>query len=286
MKYPKQRILFTVKDISHACGVSRTTLIRMEECGFLTPYRIDSKTGYRYYDANNIAQIGQYQLLQTFGLSRKEITDFYFQRIDTEDFLKVQRQKINRLQRLLSKLEIRYHRSNNPPLSFAELPEVTCYCKATQDISPEDFETFTYNTYQKMIKEGFQVDGSEPIFVILPDNLHTTSIKNEGQSGVTICIPVIPPSVPSPNLKTFPACYAFTLIGYGDYSIIPSLFEQLWNEVSARNLKPIGPERLLALVAPYVGEHISPEHFCFECVVPVERIGSDMDLNKPDSNKC
>ena len=39
MKFPEERKLFTVKDVSRACGVSRASLIRMEKSGFLKPYR-------------------------------------------------------------------------------------------------------------------------------------------------------------------------------------------------------------------------------------------------------
>ena len=41
MKYPEERYLFTIREAARACGVGRTTLLRMEECGFLTPYHIE-----------------------------------------------------------------------------------------------------------------------------------------------------------------------------------------------------------------------------------------------------
>ena len=45
MIFPEERKLFTVKDVSRACGVSRATLIRMEESGFLTPHHVNPDTG-------------------------------------------------------------------------------------------------------------------------------------------------------------------------------------------------------------------------------------------------
>ena len=88
MRYPEKRKLFTIKEISHACGVSRATLIRMEEDGFFRPYWIDPDTGYRYYDTQNVAAVGQDQRLHTIGLSRKEIADLYLEREDSESFSK------------------------------------------------------------------------------------------------------------------------------------------------------------------------------------------------------
>ena len=118
MKYPEERFLFTIKEVAHACGISRTTLLRMEESGFLAPYRINEKTGYRYYDAQNIAQIGQYQLLQELELTRSEIIDIYYQNIDISEFVRTQREKVNRLQRLLNTLEMRSTQSKNNKFSL------------------------------------------------------------------------------------------------------------------------------------------------------------------------
>ena len=61
MKIPEKRVLFSMKEITNACGVSRSTLLRMEEDGFLKPYKIDPESGYRYYDLQNVAAVGQYQ---------------------------------------------------------------------------------------------------------------------------------------------------------------------------------------------------------------------------------
>ena len=101
MVFPERRKLFSIKEAAHACGVSRSTLLRMEEDGFLTPYRVDPNTGYRYYDLQNIATVGQYQRLQEAGLSRKEVADLYYERVDSQKFLEAQRQKLCRMQRFL-----------------------------------------------------------------------------------------------------------------------------------------------------------------------------------------
>ena len=76
MIFPEDQQLFTVSELARACGVSRSTLIRIEECGVLTPYRVDPDTGYRYYNAYNAAQVGQYLHLQLLGLTREEIAAF------------------------------------------------------------------------------------------------------------------------------------------------------------------------------------------------------------------
>ena len=48
------RALFSIKEMSNICGISRTSLLRLEEDGFLTPYHVNHETGYRYYDLLNV----------------------------------------------------------------------------------------------------------------------------------------------------------------------------------------------------------------------------------------
>ena len=51
--------LFQITEAAHACGLSRSTLMRMEEKGLLTPAYIAPESGRRYYDNFNVARILQ-----------------------------------------------------------------------------------------------------------------------------------------------------------------------------------------------------------------------------------
>ena len=90
--------LFTVAEVSKACDISRTSLIRLEESGFFKPHHIDPDTGYRYYDVKNIVEIGRYKRLRTIGLTRNEITDIFHGNTDRVKFLEDMRKKLNDLQ--------------------------------------------------------------------------------------------------------------------------------------------------------------------------------------------
>lgn len=283
MKYPEERYLFTIREAAHACGISRATLLRMEESGFLTPYHIDSITGYRYYDAQNIAQIGQYQLLQELGLTRNEITEFYYQNVDIADFIDNQRNRLNRLQRLLNEIEVRYTSSNNYKTSFVELSEITCYTKTEKNLSFDEGETFAYMVHQDAVKAGHQILGSEPIFALLKSNASGKYDNAHPENEITICIPIVPFDIPSKlshelttepateHLHTFPACHAFSMFGYGDYSTIPELAHRFRQEIASRNIVPLGQPRIITHVAAYVGTHISHDNYCYELVIPCEK---------------
>lgn len=268
MVYPENRRIFTVNEIARACGSSRASLLRMEDDGFLKPYRIDPKTNYRYYDANNAAQVGQYQMLQSLGLTRKEITDYYYGRVDRTAFLAEQRQKLNLMQRRLEELEIRAAKWREPVFSFVDLPELTCYCVTMTVSSVMESATLTYDAYGKCIEEGYQILGAEPLFA-----LRTDEGRAAGESGpyeLTSCIPVVPPPHRDPRLRHFPATRAFSVLASGGYTAIPALYQAFWREMEERGVKSTGPVRVIALVATYAGEHISPEDYCYRIVAPVE----------------
>lgn len=271
MKYPKERTLFTIREAARACGVGRTTLLRMEESGFLTPYRIDEKSGYRYYDAQNIAQIGQYQLLQEFDLTRNEITDVYFQNIDISEFVRTQREKVSRLQRLLNALETRTTQSGDCRFSFIDLPEITCYCKTESNHTLESAETFAYITHQTAIKEGYHMQGQEPLFLFAKSNSPRAFDEEHPDNEITVCIPVVPTDASDSNLQTFPGGHAFSMIGYGEYSVLYDMFRQFREEIATRKLEPVGPPRIITHVATYVGTHISKDDFCYELAIPIRK---------------
>lgn len=272
MNYPEERHLFSISEFSRACGVSRKTLIRMEEDGLLTPLKVNPKTGYRHYDAHNAAEVGQFLLMQKLGLSRSEIADYYYQRGDTGAFLKEQREKLAQMQRVLEELEIRHDASRHFSFSFLDLPETVCYCVSRTVSSPQESEMFFYSAHQQSIMDGYRMNGTEPLFGLSDDEYRTGSEKDLKPRTVTACIPVIPAGSASdaPHLITFPAARAFSGLAYGDYTIIDEFCGRFWDEIDRRDLHPCGRTRFIGLLAPYVNKHTVPNEFCFRLAVPVE----------------
>ncbi len=262
--------LFTIKEISKACGVSRTTLIRMEECGFLKPYRIDENTGYRYYDAYNVSEVGQFLLLQSLGLTKSEIVDYFYQKTDGSSFLNEQRAKLSQMQRLLEEVELRRDTSRQFFFSYVEMPELVCYAKTATLNSMEESEKFFYTTHVESIKAGLQMMGTEALFGLSSNDFHIGDMTSMMPAQTTACIPVKPPRSKNPDLITFPAGHTFSCLAHGDYSIIPEMCIRFWQEVDRRGLTPTGQARFLGLVAPYTGRHIKREKFCYRLMVPVE----------------
>ena len=65
--------LFQITEAAHACGLSRSTLMRMEEKGMLTPAFIAPNSGRRYYDNHNVARILQIEKFKAMGIAIKYV---------------------------------------------------------------------------------------------------------------------------------------------------------------------------------------------------------------------
>ena len=270
MELPKDVHLFTIREFAKVCGISRATLLRMEESGFLKPYAIDPDTGYRYYDAYNAAQVGQYMVFQTLGLTKNEIADWYYQRVDVHEFIKAQKIKLARMQRTLEMLEIRTNPDHPTSFSYINLPELVCYTSTSEVTTPKDIEVFFYRTHGEAMKEGFKMLGTENMFAIRDDNWQSLSIDPTKPHKMTACIPIIPPEKPGPRLLTLPAAQAFSAIAFGPYSVLYDLYKNFWSEVERRGLKPAGQARFIGLSVPFVSKNISPDDYCYRIAIPIE----------------
>ena len=94
--------LFQITEAARACGLSRSTLMRMEE------------KGRRYYDNHNVARILQIEKFKAMGLSAGEIAAYFAHGGEASE--------------LLAALEKRL-RATEPPSTSVQmmtLPAVTC----------------------------------------------------------------------------------------------------------------------------------------------------------------
>ncbi len=270
MQLPDNINFFTTKEFSHACGVSRTSLLRMEESGFLTPHTVDPDTGYRYYDAYNAAQVGQYMILQTLGLSRTEIADWYFQKTDAEAFIKEQRERISSMQRVLNMLELQNDPLHKIKYFYMEMPEITCFCVKEAITTTKDIEELFYRAHGDAIKAGYRLNGTEYMFAVNEENWREPPAIPPKPHEITACIPVINTKKPDPKLFTFPASRGFTAVAYGEYPVVYELCKNFWREIVTRGLKTHGQVRFSGLAAPFVSKFISPNDYCFTITIPVE----------------
>ena len=112
---------FQITEAARACGLSRSTLMRMEERGLLTPVFTAPDSGRRYYDNHNVARIMQIEKFKAMGLGSKEIADYFAQGGEAEVLLEALETRLQDLQRSVEEMRLRAAESESLSVQMMEL---------------------------------------------------------------------------------------------------------------------------------------------------------------------
>lgn len=261
--------LFSIRQAALACNLSRSSLIRLEEKGLLTPAYTDTSNGYRYYDNNNITRILQIQKLQRMGFRPKEIISYYESGGKADELLATLEQKLSVLQQQVAEMRLRSHDVPDMSLSIIEIPETVCCVRKFQGPLIQDKYHASYDFFHECVERGIAL-APEPFFII---NERTDYLKGKLSStpfDSYICMPILPEQAPEDAVH-FPACTALSLLCYGNYNNINEAYLYMGEQICKHGLTPAGYVRAIALVAPYVGKEIDPQRYCSQLVLPVEK---------------
>lgn len=265
--------LLSIRRAARACNLSRSSLIRLEEKGLLTPAYTDAKTGYRYYDTHNICRILQIQKFQQMGFSPEEIRAYYSGSGKADELLATLEQRMHLLQQQVEEMRLRSHDVPDMSLSITKIPETVCCVRKYQGVLVQDKYHASYDFFHECAERGIAL-APKPLFII---NERTDYLEGKITStpyDFHVCIPVLPERAPEDAVH-FPACTALSLLVYGNYSNINEAHLYLGEQLHKRGLTPAGHVRAVALVAPYVGREINPQMYCSQLILPVEE-----DLSK------
>ncbi len=260
--------LFSIRQAARACNLSRSSLIRLEERGLLTPAYTDTRTGYRYYDNNNISRILQIQKFQWMGFSPEEINSYYASGGKADGLLDTLEQKLSALQPQIEEMRLRSHNVPDMSLSIVAIPETLCCVRKYEGALVQDKYHASYDFFHECVEKGIAL-APKPFFII---NERTDYLEGKITStpyDFYVCIPVLPEDAPE-DAVPIPACTALSLLIYGSYGNLDEAYLYLGEQVRKRGLTPAGYIRVIALVAPYVGKEIDPDRYCSQLVLPVE----------------
>ena len=260
--------LFQISEAARACGLSRSTLMRMEEKGLLTPAYVSPTSGQRYYDNFNVARILQVEKFKAMGLDTEEIADYFARGGEVTDLLSMLEERLRELSRGVEELRLRAGGSGGLSIQLMTLPAVTCCTRRCEGHTIAEKYNAMYDFYGQCVRQGYRLS-HEPIFTISERTDYL-----EGRIGDTpypfhVCVPVRPENAPK-EAVTLPECRALSALYYGDYSGVDEAFLALGREVRARGLKPAGFVRVLGIVAPYSGREIETQRYCSRIVLPVK----------------
>ena len=263
-----KKALFQITEAARACGLSRSTLLRMEEKGLLPPAYIAPDSGRRYYDNHNVARIMQIEKLKAMGLGTEEIAGYFASGGEVTELLAMLEERLRELSRGVEELRLRAGGSGGLSIQLMTLPAVTCCTRRCEGHTIAEKYNAMYDFYGQCVRQGCRLS-HEPIFTISERTDYLEGYIGDAPYPYQVCVPVRTESAPA-EAVTLPECRALSVLYYGDYSGVDEAFLALGREVREQGLKPAGFVRVLGIVAPYSGREIETQRYCSRIVLPVE----------------
>lgn len=270
-KMPDEK-LYTIREVSKICGISRATLLRMEEAGFDAPRKINPESGYRYYDAMNILKIQRYLSLTRLGLRQKDILAYYNGTMDKQAFLTEIKERLDIASRCVDEFNAYFSDRESISFSYYDLPEMTCYCFPCPIREIKKQVEYNYSHIKEMYDAGFKPYPSTPMFCAIPDLNSVYNGKDPIPYSSTICMSICPDEIPDPTkIIHVESKQAFSLLyhGNGDY-VMENGGRILLDEMKKRKIKPRGPLIGINVVGVFFGNEIEPDDYVFRFAIPVE----------------
>jgi len=261
--------LFTIRQVCACSGLSRATILRLENKGLLIPARVDAQTGYRYYDNYNMSCVMQIKMFLSMDMSYEDIALYYNSQGCSAELLEKVEQKFLTAKRAYEEIRLRVNNKQEICFEFTTLPRCVCFTKRYRGITTDEVYQNMYNLYYEAVEKGYRLLSTEPLFVINEREDYLNENFSDKKYDYTCCIPLEPESPPE-EAVVYPSSRAFSCLFYGSYEYKAKAYNEFGREIKRRGLKPTGYIRALGLVGPYTGRDISKEQFVSRFVIPIE----------------
>ncbi len=266
--------LFTIGQVCKCCGVSRSTILRMEDRGLLSPARVDENTGYRYYDIYNVTKVLHIQMFLNMGLTYDDAYSYYASNGKSPELLSALESRIALLTRAYEEMKLRMDDKQHLQFEIITLPEYVCYQKEFKGTSWSDKYRDMYNLFGEVVEKGYKPLISERLFVIN----NNEGRENEDANTYICCVP-LEPSCADDNTVFYPSCTAFSMLCYGNEQATSKAYAEFDEKIRALGLKPTGFKRGIGIVSGYTAKEFLQENYVSRLIVPIE------DLDKEDIDR-
>lgn len=263
-----EKELFQITEAARACGLSRSTLLRMEEKGLLTPAYIAPDSGRRYYDNHNVARIMQIEKFKSMGISNEQIINYFVRGGEATDILATLVERLHDFQRSVEELRLRVREKAGMAVQVITLPAVTCIMRRYWGHTSQEKYNAMYALYHECIREGY-ILSDDPLFTISDRKDFLEGYIGKDPFPFDVCVPLRADKAPA-EAVVLPECRALSVLYYGEYGGMDEAWLTLGREVKARGLKPNASPRVLGIVAPYTGREINAQRYCSRLALPVE----------------
>ena len=149
--------LFQITEAARACSLSRSTLLRLEEKGLLTPAYTAPDSGRRYYDNHNVARILQIEKLKAMGLGTEDIAAYFASGGETAVLLAALEEHLHEVARGVEELRLRAGTDTGISVQVLTLPAVTCCRRLCEGHTIAEKYNAMYDFYGECVRRGYRL---------------------------------------------------------------------------------------------------------------------------------
>jgi DNA-binding transcriptional MerR regulator len=239
--------IFSITSLARTCGVSRATILRMENEGLLEPAYIDPANSYRYYDCKSVAEVIRILNYQRLGFTKKEIADLYEDPLRIRESIAELRDHHEFILRELEELSLKINETNDIQIRETEMPEGHYYVKYSRIIyGPEHVRRLALNGLNEFISANMRGTGERIMMLHVADESEMIGSFDHREHECRLLIPTMS-NFDDDNVIYSDPYKALTLVCRGNYYKSDHLFSMLWDEALKRGLKPVGPINITGL---------------------------------------
>ena len=183
--------LFTIAQAANACNVSRSTLLRMEEEGLLTP-ALHEDGKYRYYSTENIMQAMQINAFHRMGLTRREIRPVFETPAEIDEIVTRLETMRDNLDSAITELKKRTLQDSSSVVELLNIPETLCYTRI-YDVEGGRYDLGQYlkETIEEAIRAGCRLNWDRRPFMRVNRPDLAEGVFRPGIYRYHICVPVL-----------------------------------------------------------------------------------------------
>lgn len=271
--------LFTIGQVCKCCGISRSTILRMENRDLLSPARIDENTGYRYYDIYNVSKVLHVQMFLNMGLTYDDAYSYFSSLGNSPEILDTLEKRLTLVTRAYEEMKLRMDNKQHLKLEIITLPELVCYQKKFNGKTWDEKYRDMFDLFGEIIEKGYRPLISERIFTI---SKYNGGQEEEGENTYIGCVP-LEPSCADADTVIHPSCTAVSMLCYGNEKTTNKAHAELDKRILTLGLKPKGYKLGMGIVSGYTGKEFSQENYVSRIIVPIEDLEDPEDPEVPDN---
>ena len=228
--------LFTIAQAANACNVSRSTLLRMEEEGLLTP-ALHEDGKYRYYSTENIMQAMQINAFHRMGLTRREIRPVFETPAEIDEI-------VTRLE-----LKKRTLQDSSSVVELLNIPETLCYTRI-YDVEGGRYDLGQYlrETITEAVRAGCRLNWDRRPFMRVNRPDLAEGVFRPGIYRYHICVPVLNQPKGCEAIRAVQERRILSVTWHGRVTDLPDRTLTLAADARARGLSPTGWFHVIQLI--------------------------------------